>query len=374
MRLSQRIYLSVLERYLRIKRSQIFNASGTKVAVVSYVLYPKIFNKKYLAISHNNRLMCKLMVDTLIKYGYCVHLYDYADPNILTKNVSLFIGHNVGFHSIAERMPVGCKKVLITTGCSPEFDNKIVAERGEYLEKRLGLRLNYPQLKSEHVNPNGVAADSVHMMGTEFTAKTWPKIYQEKRFGYHNVTLFRPVKKNGIRLKFLFMSNHGALRRGLDIVIDAFSELPYELFICSPCHLEMDFFDFYSSKIKASPNIKYMGFMDTSSSQFAELVKWADFAILPSASEGESSSILNLMSLGLVPVITEAVGIENADDLGFLIQDSTVQDIKDTVVKIAETNPKIIEEKRQLLIQEIESKYTPTAFQSNFEQFITANE
>lgn len=368
MKSANKIIKGIIERYLFYKRCQVFNPNGIKIAVLSYVLFPKKCSQSYFSFSHNNRLMCKSMVNVLVTRGFKVYLYDYQDENVICDGVTLFIGHNRTFHSIASKMPPGCRKAFITTGSNPSFDNEQISLREAYFEARHGIKWDWFPMSYSHVAPNISAADVVLMMGNEFVVRTWPAEYLTKRFIYHNIINFRFTRKTGRKTTFLYMSNQGALRRGLDLAIDSFSELPYDLIICSPSHTEKQFFDYYAKIIDRCENIHYMGYVDTTSEQFHLIVDKSDFAFLPSCSEGESGSVLNLMAFGLLPVVTENVGFENVDRYGFKIQDCSIDGIRKLITEIVNSPNNLIEDKRKTLFMEM-SKYTPEVFMANFNVF-----
>ncbi len=71
------IIISIINKILNLKKFLIFRSSGKKKAIISYVLFPKFMQNIYFSKSHNNKLMCKLMVDVLLSKEYQIILYDY---------------------------------------------------------------------------------------------------------------------------------------------------------------------------------------------------------------------------------------------------------------------------------------------------------
>lgn len=365
MKLVMRVYMGMVERYLAWRRRLVFNPSGEKLAVVSFVLYLPRFNGRYLAASHNNRLTCRIMVDELVSRGFRVHLHNYLDPGVTTENVALFIGHNRTFHELAACMPPGCIKMLITSGSNPDFDNEVVGARVRYFEQRSGLAVPFRLLSNAHVAPNGAAADKIMMLGNDTVIGTWPPVYAEKRVVYHNITLFKPARKNGHTRTFLYLSSVGVMRRGLDLAIEAFEGLDAELLICSPYAGESWFFDYYAPIFARCPNIRFLGYVDTGGEMFRDLIRQADFGLVPSCSEGESGSALNMMTLGLLPVITDNVGFPDVDHYGYLIRDATVEGLRALVQHLVEAPDAEIEAKRTALLKEV-PKYQPSGFAADF--------
>jgi glycosyltransferase involved in cell wall biosynthesis len=353
MKLAIRIYLGLVERYLAWRRKIVFNPSGAKLAVISFVMYPPRFNRRYLAAVHNNRLTCQVMVNALVARGYRVHVHHYLDQSVETKDVAVFIGHNVTFHKLANRMPANCFKLLITSGSNPVFDNEAFGARVRYFEQRTGLSVPFKPMNTDHVVPNGEAATKIMMLGNKTVVGTWPPVYAQKRVVYHNITLFKPQRKSGRGRTFLYMSSIGVLRRGLDIAIEAFEGLDAELLICSPYVGEQWFFDYYAPVFARCPNIRFCGYVDMGSELFQELVRKADFGLLPSCSEGEAGSALTMMTMGLLPVITDNTGFPDVDRYGYLIRDATVEGLRALVRRVVDAQDAEIEEKRTVLLQEV---------------------
>jgi glycosyltransferase involved in cell wall biosynthesis len=310
------------------------------------------------------------MVDSLVSMGFRVELRDYKDLVIKTKSPDFFIGHNSSFHILAHRFSSSCQKILITTGCSPQHDRASVDKRSKYFFARHGIEFPFKHVEDEHVEKNGLAADHVYMMGSDFTVSTWPKSYREKSTTYHNIVNFSPLIKTGRSGGFLYMSNHGCIRRGLDLVLDVFLEINLPLYICGPLELEKNFYKFYQPLLSQKKNINYCGYIDTSSNQFRKIIKDCDFVVLPSCSEAESGSVLNAMSLGLLPIVTKEVGFTDVSTYGYFISNDDVQSIRDLILHTANSSDEVIAEKRLKLSTHLED-FTPEAFANQFADFIT---
>jgi glycosyltransferase involved in cell wall biosynthesis len=302
--------------------------------------------------------MSLLMVRSLVQAGFSVHLYDWQNEYAPVGTASVFIGHGRCFHRLASKAQAAFAKVLLTTSSSPRFDNAQVTARFDDFNRRHGLRVPYEPPPHEHVMPNVAAADKVYMMGSDFIAETWPGEYRAKRHPYHNVSSF-----------FLYISGTCVLRRGLDLLIDAFRDVPHRLLICSPTSADRWFFDYYRPVLAQSGNIRCLGYVDTAGSAFRRLAEEADYVILPSCSESESSSVLNAMTLGLLPVVTENAGFADVERYGFLIKEAKVDGIRDLVRRIVGSDEATLSAKRDALYDET-AKYTPEAFAANFSGFL----
>jgi len=111
----------------------------------------------------------------------------------------------------------------------------------------------------------------------------------------------------------------GQVHRGLDLVLDVFSKLDQKVYILSAFEKEKDFVALYAKELYETPNVIPVGYVPLDTREFFNVVTQCDFVILPSCSEGQSSSVVNLMAYGLIPVIPENVGIPNTAEVGIKI-------------------------------------------------------
>ena len=126
-------------------------------------------------------------------------------------------------------------------------------------------------------------------------------------YGGCGIPLRSPVHVRPARnpLVFLAVLGQGLIAKGVDLLVDAFLQNPkLTLHICGP-NTDKDFQEQLLPQIKQSSNIHYHGFVRMNSRKMHRLVSEATFQIQASPSEGTSTSVLALLSQGLIPVVTE---------------------------------------------------------------------
>lgn len=366
-------FTKVIHKLLAKKRVLKFNNGGDKNALLSYVLVPPApFDFTFFFnVSHNRFLKSYLMVKKLKEFGYNVYLYDYLDTEVdYNINYDLFIGHNKTFNLIAKKLNDNAKKILLTTGSSPIYDNEKLEER----QKELQLRLVTDKIfftaiaEIQYVKKNIEVADAFFMIGNKKISNTWGIPNSKKIFHYSNVNKLKFLRKTTRTNNFIYLSSVGQLRRGLDLVLPSFFNRKEHLYVCGD-YEEPLFYQFYD-QIKNSPNIHLMGYIDQTSKRFKEMVANSDFAILPSCSEGQSGSVLTLMSFGLIPVITEEVGFENIEKYGVKIKGYNLEDTTSAVGLCTEMSDETLAEKRTALLSQAEF-FTEEKFLDNFSDFLS---
>jgi len=130
---------------------------------------------------------------------------------------------------------------------------------------------------------------------------------------------------------FLWFGSSGLIHKGLDLLLEYFYQHPdLHLHICGPIDNEPGFQGIYHEELYNTPNIHTYGFIDITSNLFRDLIEKCLFAIFPSCTEGEPSSIVNLMANGIIPVVTKNAGIR-IKDFGYLIPSIDIDSIHETV-------------------------------------------
>jgi glycosyltransferase involved in cell wall biosynthesis len=348
-----------------------------KKALLSYVLvpHPDLALDFFYRQLHNRFLMCKLMIQSLNRLGYDVHLYDYLNTTVnYSNNYDVFIGHNKFFSRIGERLNSNCKKVLLTTGCSVEFDNRQLKQRNEDLKKRRRTEDDFytPIAEEGFAKENCSTADHIFMIGSDFIRDNgWYPSAREKTTLYNNVTVLTPVVKRSRTGGFIFMSSQGQLRRGLDLILEAFAERSEKIFICGPYGQEPNFVKHFKKELSQTNNIKALGFVDQNSAEFKAILNEVDFAILPSCSEGQSGSLLTLMTYGMIPIAPDHTGFQNLDSLGIRMENFTVSEVHRCVERANAFSLEEMTEKRNRIYQTVLADFKPESFCRTFENFIS---
>lgn len=368
-----------LLKILSFKRKKVFysikNKNTNKKALFTFVMLPTIKYelKSFFNILHNRYLQCKLMIEVLNEAGYNVYLYDYLCSKVDTDiNYDLFIGHNISFGALASKLNHNCKKVLLTTGCSPEYDNNQLCIRNKDLQIRKKTHCNFykPIENYQYALNNCNISDQIFMIGSEYIKENgWYTLAKSKSYLYNNVTSLTPRIKENKTGNYIYMSSVGQLRRGLDLVLEAFENRNEKLYICAPYEQEPNFIKYFEDIITKSKNIIMIGYINQGGEKFKKIINNVDFAILPSCSEGQSGSIINLMGYGLIPIVPDNVGIENINKIGLKIEKFTVEEIKRILERAKGLKEEEIEYKRKLIFEDF-NKYSPSSFKNRFHGFI----
>ena len=339
-------------------------------ALVSYVATLPFWNEHHFLRSHNAKLTAYLMCRTLNSLGYAVDLRRYDDLDVPTdRTYDFFLGHTRTFLEIKNKIVLNGKAVLLVTGSSPEFGNAAQCTRAEDLFQRRGIRL--PVHAENIVAPARelhAAADHVLMLGNDFVRSTWYPEFTHKYRLINNVssqTLDLGPERPG---NYLFFSSTGQVHRGLDVLLEVFAERGEHLHICSSVLQEPDFVAAYRRELFERTNIHTHGFVNVSSARFHRILADCRFVILPSCSEGQSSSVINAMFRGLLPIVTHNTGLPDVSACGYLLDEISPAAVCAVVDRAAGTTLDEYRRKRGALPDYLR-KFTPAHFEATIEQF-----
>lgn len=250
------------------------------------------------------------IINVFTESNYVVDLLDCNEIRIpeaiLDRNYDLIFGFGESHYRITNLKPQAIS-VLYMTENTPEFSYREEQKRLDYYFERHGKRHKIIRsgkfYKKYHLEKTYTHV--ITMGEPEFLMDKYPSPYSIFPTGLINPE-FKFGKKNHYesRKNFLWMGSLGAIHKGLDLLLDVFSERKdVTLHICGLSDMEKKML-----KLKPSKNIIDHGYVLVSSDKFIDLTNTCTFIILPSCSEGCSTSILTGMLHGLIPIVMKDSG------------------------------------------------------------------
>jgi len=313
------------------------NSTGYNV-LLSYITHPFCIKPNNPAFfNHTNTWECLQIAKIWANKGYNVDVIDWDnDVFIPKKKYEVFIDIHSNMERIAPLLDKDCKKILHITGAHWKFQNGAEMKRLSELKQRKNASL----LPRRQVPPSlGIEyADCATILGNTFTQDTFA--YAGKplfQIPLSTTVTFPFIKRDfqKIRNNFVWLGSSGMVHKGLDMVLDAFSQLQdYNLTVCGPVHQEKDFEELYYKELYQSANITTHGFIDIRSSQFLEIIKNACGLIYPSCSEGQAGSVVTCLHAGLIPVISEQSGV-NVNGFGILLKNCSIEEIIESIQNLS---------------------------------------
>ena len=261
----------------------------------------------------------------------------------------------------------GTRRLLLATTMDHAAHNRHLKARHQRLYQRRGRRILVRRLYEERMT-YAIEADAIVGVGNDLTLDTWRQtsraaIYKFNNFGLDGTRFAFEAKDFATaRKNFLFFASGSQIQKGLDLLLEIFPKLPHlDLYICSGYRKEDDFKVCYHKELFETPNIHPMGFIAVNGPRFDELTRQCAYVISASCSEGQSGSVVQCMSAGLIPVVTRETGIDT-EDFGVTFADDSLEEIQQVVERLAGLPESWHREQSLKTRKAAEAKYTEAAF------------
>ena len=361
-------------KVINLKPNRLVATKGN--VLISYITAP--FRQKLednWPTSHSNYWECFQMARTFLDFGYAVDIIDWTDNIFLPKkDYDVFIDIHSNMERIAPLLRYECLKILHITGTHWLFQNHAEYTRLLNLQQRRGItivprRIVPPSLGIEY-------ADCATIVGNNFTTSTFA--YSNKplyKIPLSSAVMFPSVAKKDFsvcRRTFLWIGSSGMVHKGLDLVLETFTNLDLkdcELHICGPIQDEADFVKAYSKELFRTANIKTHGWIDVASPEFAALTRQCAAVVYPSCSEGTAGSVITCLHGGLIPIVSKESGV-NVEDFGFLLKNVTTDEIKENIVTCANLSTEDLRNRSIKAWEFAQNNHTRVEFAKVYRQII----
>lgn len=346
-------------------------------ALLSYIVHPfSISPNDPRFLRHINIWRSRKIVQVLNELGYIVDVVDYRNTKFVPhRKYEVFIGHGgINLERIVERLPDSATKIYFSTGCYWRFHNGQELARLSALQERKGVKLPPDRLITHSEEGALLAADGIIALGNSFTRQTYTGF--SPVIMINNTALaddhYEQVQKNfeAGRSHFFYYTGEGNVHKGLDLLLETFLQLKDEhLWICTP--ISQRFKEVHSEALQNRSNIHVIGWVQARSSQHYEVMNRCNWTILPSCSEGQSHSIVECMNQGLIPVVSQACGLD-IGDYGVMLNPCTIERITEVVQSLSQRSPAWCEEMSRRTRKVVVTEFSETAFWQNIRDAIQA--
>jgi len=323
--------------------------------------------------SHTNLWEISCLVKCLNRLGVIVDALDRSLPtNFQPQNIyDLFVGIGTDdsgqhFPFLAKQLPRAVK-ILYAATSAPDQRNANIKKRHQQFNARHNHQLPLRRLVTQSDLPTNMAlTDHIFCVGNDHTMNpfhTFNKpVHKIWLSTAPHLSLDRAALVNKHRNNWLFFAGHGNILKGLDLVIEAFANLPeLDIYICTI--LEPAIRDYYQPLLNKSTNIHLEGFLEVGSKRFQHLTSLCGYNILPSCSEGTATSVTTCMRRGLIPVVTPEAGVD-INGFGFLIKDISLPQLSQQILSLSNL-PKNEFQQRIIDSYQASSHYTQTAYEQS---------
>jgi glycosyltransferase involved in cell wall biosynthesis len=337
-------------------------------ALVSYVPGPVLDSAvgiRPLAFS-NHGISCEI-VRTLNTLGLSVDLVDCSDTSRFEGGVyDMWIQHGgANYEALRAGGNSSERLVYLSTGAYWRFHNESSETRAEAFYERHGVRLAPERTIGMSEDAPLSDAGWIIGIGNAFTRAT---------YSAHSRVWMLPNASYGVdgiassdvwypqqRRDFVFCAGGGSIHKGLDLVLECFAHRREHLYLM--CRIDPGFRRFYGGLLDAASNIHELGFVNPRSRHFTSVGTRCLCTLLPSCSEGQPGSVVEMMARGCIPVVSRESGLD-VDRFGILLEESSIDALDAAVSEALAWSQQDLRLRVHELDTTVRARHTPLAFRS----------
>ena len=317
---------------------------------------------------HHNLKQCIQIAAILGKFGYIVDVVDRMDMEFSpSRNYDIIIGERLDLRDADPFFKNVALKIYLATTLCHNLHNRNLRRRHELQYERRKCRIAIRRMYLREL-PDIDDADAIIGFGNGVTMQTWGEAFKVPTYPFNNYgfkeTEFLPDTKDYsiARKNFLFFASWSQVLKGLDLLLEIFPGHPdLNLYICGRYEKEEDFCACYQKELYETPNIHPMGWITVNSPEYNELVRKCAYIIHPSCSEGQSGSVVQCMSSGLIPLVTTETGIDT-EHFGVTFSDDSLEEIERVILDVSQKPESWHREHSKRAREVSEKEYSEDAF------------
>ncbi len=358
----------------------VFKSNYQAKVLLSYITAPF---EAGLSYAHSSFRECATAAKIFHELGYCVDVISYLSSREVD-----YSRYNViyGMGPVLERSFYGghdvrVLRIFYATGCNPIYSNVHTTLKVREFRLRHGqLLMESSRVLKDSQMAQILLSDVVVVLGNQFVLNTYTQFDPQGVGRYHRLDAFyhdcydidlahkdfESAKKH-----FLWFGSGGLLHKGLDVLLDIFSDRDdIYLHICGAPETERGFFDYYQRSISRSRNIMNHGFVKLESQSFREIMDTCGYVLSPSVSEGGAAAILNAIANGgLIPIVTKTTGLD-VTDFGWQIDGPTISGFENAINEATRLDNKSVQSLAMRSKSHVREGYSFEKYRGNLEAIL----
>ncbi|MCU0361199.1 MAG: glycosyltransferase [Bacteroidia bacterium] len=291
--------------------------------------------------SHSGFSESLVLLELLLEKGFIVDFFHlYGPPEITWSKYELVIDAGQNLDKAPEEN--GQKKIFYSTACHWKTFRENQMLRCVSFQNRNGMLIK-PDRDIE-AGYSDDYADIITCFGGPYQWASFGK--NSKKVRQLNISCTHipqnVQKKIRNKNKFIWFGGYGPFHKGLDLVIEAFSELPNcELYIMGHLNQDLIFQKWLGSMFLKHHNIHFKGWLEPQSPEFLKLALECDGAVFASSSEGGAGSVIQCMQFGVIPIVNQSTSLpteKNPFEVHGQNVEEEIASIKEAVLKFCDTD------------------------------------
>ncbi|AVF67387.1 glycosyltransferase [Vibrio alginolyticus] len=253
-----------------------------------------------------NRKECSIIASLFIDLGFIVDIIDCKSKFISPHRYDVVFGFGRPFRTALIKNDG--VRILYQTEAPYHYSLKNEQARLAYFFERHKKNLPLERTGTYYKSYDFLLADKIICLGELHRGEFITKNNRRESDVYHTYPsgLLSSRKKESFsgHDDYLWFGSRGVVHKGLDVVIDAFKEMPNKrLHVCG-----IDRDELKRKNITTSENISVYGKISVDGDVYHDLINTCNYSILLSCSEAVPTSVLTTINSGLYPITSNSIG------------------------------------------------------------------
>jgi glycosyltransferase involved in cell wall biosynthesis len=346
---------------------------ATGNVLISYIPDDVLKAEHEVSAAHTHYWECRQMARSFRDAGFNVDVIDFADRDFIPKvSYDVLVSARTNLERLARHVPAHCVKIAHLDTAHFLTNNTNAMQRLRDIRDRHNVSLDSNRMVEN--NWAIEAADIGCVLGNSFTAESYAfagkPIHRIPLSAAEQYDWDEDKDFDACRNTFLWFGSGSFAHKGLDLVLDAFADLPgHRLLICGPLDVEPRFVKAFTESMYESDNIETIGWVDVTSDEFAAIRRRTVATIFPSCSEGGGGSVITCMHAGMIPVVTPEASVD-VGDFGTVLNEASAQAVRDAVVELSGLPKTNLERRARATGEYARANHTRERFANAYHQFI----
>ena len=328
-----------------------------KKVLVSYLDYDRAAYSLRHAKAHTNLQEMMQMIRILIDMDFCIDVCGCNNTDAALEMPSDYYDYIIGFGDMfrlaKERNPKAFTIMYMTE--NPYTVSKAGEQkRIDYFYERTGKRISFARTGKFYLENDELLADAVICLGEKkyYSNRAVQRVYPS---AFKNPQYIENKNNKRISTNFLVFGVKGFVHKGNDLLLEVFRNHPeWTLYMCGREITE----ECKKLGLKLPDNVVECGFVDVESDKFLELVEICPFVLLPSCSEGMSTSLLTCMRHGQIPVTMRGTGMDELSEYCEYFEDYHIEALDSKLEELSNMEKDRIVEYSDRIYQYANDKFT----------------
>lgn len=298
-----------------------------KKILLCYLDYQRTVRELRANFGHTNRQEMMQMVKMCIEKNLRIDICGCNDENAREHIKADYYDYILGFGETfryARKCNPKAKAIIYMTENPYDISYARETERLAYFKERTGREFHLERTGVYYQKDDEKNADAILCLGDEKyfpqdkeVIRIWPSALKNPTFRLD----FSKKKKTN----FLVYGTDGFVHKGNDILLEVFERHPeWNLYLCGARGEEKA----KEAGYKLPANVHAVGFVDTMSERFNDIVGQCYYLLLPSCSEALSTAALTGMRHGMLPIVSKGIGLDGLGEYCMYFDDFHVEAVE----------------------------------------------